>query len=89
MQGVQMGSDSASGRTSKPGDIEFLVLVARGYTNKALAASYGVSVTAIKKRLSRLMLRFGVATRTELVTAGFEAGLIGSGEHGAGSPRGR
>lgn len=40
-----------------------------GLPNKLIAAELGISETAVKKRLSRLMSEHGVSNRTELVVS--------------------
>ena len=55
---------------------ELLRLISRGLGNKEIAARFGVSETAIKKRISLLMKRHRVSNRAALVRAAFEAGLL-------------
>lgn len=59
-------------------DVELLWLVARGQANKQIAERLGVSVTAIKKRLSRVMRRLQSENRAQLVAAAFAHGLLAS-----------
>lgn len=57
-------------------ELALLDFVSRGYANKEIAFVAGVSITAVKKRLARLMQRLGVDSRTALVRAAFESGLL-------------
>lgn len=57
-------------------DVETVHLVALGLANKEIAARRGVSETAIKKRLGRLMRRMGVQNRTALVRVALTEGMV-------------
>ena len=59
-----------------PHQRELLELVSLGQTNKEIAGRLGVSESAVKKRLGRLMRRLGADSRVELTRAALARGLI-------------
>ena len=46
---------------------EVLRLIARGSCNKAIAATVGISPRTVKFHMTNLLLKFGVASRLELL----------------------
>ena len=48
---------------------EVIGLVARGLTNREIAGALGLSEDGVKAHVSRLLLRFGVSNRVELLNA--------------------
>src|SRR5206468_4068973 len=46
---------------------EIVGLVARGYTNKEIAAALGISESGVSAHVSRLLTRFQVANRAGLI----------------------
>jgi DNA-binding NarL/FixJ family response regulator len=55
-----------------PREAEVLAVVAKGETNKAIAAQLGCSVRTVEAHLGRLMRKAKVDGRTELVVRLFE-----------------
>ena len=53
-----------------------LVLLAAGTPNPAIAAQLVVSLDTVKKHVSHLLGKLGVASRTEAVTRARQLGLI-------------
>ena len=52
--------------------------MSEGCSNKEIAARFGVSEPAIKKRLGCLMRRYEVPNRAALVRAAIEDGALGT-----------
>jgi DNA-binding CsgD family transcriptional regulator len=57
-------------------DIEVVQLVSLGMASKEIATRCGVSETAVKKRLGRLMKRFRAQNRAALVRLALVEGMI-------------
>lgn len=55
---------------------DLLVRIARGQTNAEIAAELGVTLDVAKWDVRKLLALFGVASREELVTAGFACGVL-------------
>ena len=72
-----MGTDlPTQGPRWRREEIALLELVSVGYGNREIAYRLGVSVSAVKKRLSRLMRVLGVRSRAGLVRAALARGVI-------------
>ena len=63
---------SRDGHHLTPREQETVSLLARGFTNKEIAARMGVSVNTVKSFIRSVMLRLGVSTRTGIVGRLFE-----------------
>lgn len=50
------------------GEVEVLLHIARGKTNKEIAAALHVSPRTVKKHLDNVYRKFGVASRTEALS---------------------
>jgi DNA-binding CsgD family transcriptional regulator len=57
-------------------EVELLVAVTHGETNKQAAAAMGVSVQTVKKHMSSVMGKLGAPDRTAAVVRAIELGLI-------------
>jgi LuxR family maltose regulon positive regulatory protein len=57
-------------------ELEALALLARGFTNQAMAKKLFVSVNTVKTHLKRIFAKLGVSTRTEAVRRAQELGLL-------------
>jgi len=78
-----MGTCSPGGQTGwRDQEIEVVRLVARGLPNRQIASGLGVSVTAVKKTLSRVMRRLKSGNRAQLVAVAFALGLLTQADQG-------
>jgi DNA-binding NarL/FixJ family response regulator len=59
-----------------PREAEVLRLMARGQTNKQVAARLGISEHTAKFHVSAVLAKLGARTRTEAVTIGMTRGLV-------------
>jgi DNA-binding NarL/FixJ family response regulator len=66
--------------TLSEGELEILVIVARGATNKAAAAQLFISEATVKTHLLHIYDKLGVNDRAAAVAAAYERGLITPGE---------
>jgi DNA-binding CsgD family transcriptional regulator len=66
---------------------EVVGMVARGLTNKEIAARLGVTMRAVTAQLTRLMRKFGVPNRAGLIAAVMSAAGVGL-PAGAAAPKG-
>jgi DNA-binding NarL/FixJ family response regulator len=66
----------------RPHERELLELVSLGQTNKEIAGRLGVSESAIKKRLGRLMRLLGADSRVGPTRAALARGLISVADEG-------
>ena len=48
-------------------ELEFISLIARGYSNKQIASETNLALPTVKARVSKLLARFEVANRKELI----------------------
>lgn len=73
---------SASATAAAPGtalsarELEVLRLVARGFSNKEIAAELGITTHTVKYHLAALLEKLGVRSRTEAVSLGVRKGLV-------------
>ena len=57
-------------------ELEVLRLVARGLSNKEIAAELGITTHTVKYHLAALLEKLGVRSRTEAVSFGVRNGLV-------------
>ncbi|WP_369636784.1 helix-turn-helix transcriptional regulator [Nocardia sp. JMUB6875] len=73
---------SASGRFGlTPRELDVLRLVAKGLSNRGLAAELFISANTAGVHVSRILTKLGVASRTEAAAFAHEHGLLGSGDN--------
>jgi DNA-binding NarL/FixJ family response regulator len=61
-------------------ELEILVMVARGATNKKVAAELFISQATVKTHLLHIFEKLGVNDRAAAVAAGYERGLLNPGD---------
>ena len=64
---------------------EVLALIARGFTNQAIANALVVGEATVRTHVSHVFAKLGVRTRTEAVILAFAGGLVSSDLHVLGS----
>ena len=74
-------STAAPGAVSQGGaltarELEVLRLVARGLSNKEIAADLGITTHTVKYHLAAVLEKLGVRSRTEAVSLGVRTGLV-------------
>ncbi len=57
-------------------ELEILRLIAKGRSNKEVAAALQIAEPTVKGHVTKLLLKLGVADRTQALVAGFKRGLI-------------
>ena len=57
-------------------ELEVLRLVARGLSNKEIAADLGITTHTVKYHLATVLEKLGVRSRTEAVSLGVRKGLV-------------
>src|SRR5580765_2901065 len=57
-------------------ELDVLRLVARGLSNKEIAAELGITTHTVKYHLAALLEKLGVRSRTEAVSLGMKKGLV-------------
>jgi DNA-binding CsgD family transcriptional regulator len=57
-------------------ELEVLRLVARGLSNKEIAADLSITTHTVKYHLAAVLEKFGVRSRTEAVSLGVRKGLV-------------
>ena len=72
-------TDAAAGALVEPlsnRELDVLRLVARGYTNKAIAAQLGISDRTVQGHLANIFGKLNAQSRTDAVMIGLRLGLI-------------
>ncbi len=75
-------STAAPGAVAQPGaaltarELEVLRLVARGLSNKEIAADLRITTHTVKYHLAAVLEKLGVRSRTEAVSLGVRTGLV-------------
>ncbi|HEY0474485.1 MAG TPA: response regulator transcription factor, partial [Kribbella sp.] len=59
---------------------EILVWMARGLSNRDLAAKLFVSETTVKTHVSSVLSKLGLSSRVQAVVVAYEAGVVRPGE---------
>jgi len=59
-----------------PRETDVLRAIARGYRNKQVAASFGISEETIKMHVKNIFVKLGAADRTHAVTIAIQRGII-------------
>ena len=85
-----MALEASSGPTSRPvpasvgtlsaRELEILVGLARGRTDRELADDLIVSEATVKTHVSNLLAKLGVRSRVQAVVVAYEAGVVRPGE---------
>ena len=73
-----VGAGPALVLTERQGDV--VRLVARGLTNREIAAQLGIAETTVKGYVSEVLTRHDLRDRTQLVVAAYESGLVRPGD---------
>ncbi|MQA25951.1 MAG: LuxR family transcriptional regulator, partial [Micromonosporaceae bacterium] len=74
--GLEGGAVAAKTNLLTPREQAVLSLVAAGRTNKQIGAELFISEKTVSVHLSRVMAKFGAASRTEAVSAAYARGLL-------------
>jgi two-component system nitrate/nitrite response regulator NarL len=69
-------SVGSGGEVLSPRELEVLVLVAEGLSNKGIAARLGISDQTVKFHVAAITGKLGAANRTEAVRVAVRRGLI-------------
>ncbi len=70
------GAVAPAGAALTPRELEVLRLVARGLSNKEIAADLGITTHTVKYHLAAVLEKLGVRSRTEAVSLGVRRGLV-------------
>ncbi|MEU1731544.1 BTAD domain-containing putative transcriptional regulator [Streptosporangium sp. NPDC020145] len=63
-------------------DLDLMKLIARGLTNRQIAATLAVQERSVAQSVARLLDRLGLFDRAQLVVAAYESGLVNPGDVG-------
>ena len=72
------GAQAAPAEPLTPREVEVLGLVARGWTNRAVAEELVLSVGTVRVHVQHILRKLGVSDRTGAVVRGMDLGLISS-----------
>jgi DNA-binding NarL/FixJ family response regulator len=72
----EAGDDGENGLT--PRETEVLRLVATGKTNRAIAASLGISDKTIARHISNIFMKLGLESRAAATAYAYENGILGA-----------
>lgn len=70
------GTVAQGGAALTARELDVLRLVARGLSNKEIAADLGITTHTVKYHLAAVLDKLGVRSRTEAVSRGVRTGLI-------------
>jgi DNA-binding CsgD family transcriptional regulator len=70
------GAVAQAGAALTARELEVLRLVARGLSNKEIAADLGITTHTVKYHLAAVLDKLGVRSRTEAVSRGVRTGLL-------------
>ena len=70
------GAVAQAGAALTVRELEVLRLVARGLSNKEIAADLGITTHTVKYHLAAVLEKLGVRSRTEAVSLGVRKGLV-------------
>jgi DNA-binding CsgD family transcriptional regulator len=70
------GALAQAGAALTARELEVLRLVARGLSNKEIAADLGITLHTVKYHLAAVLEKLGVRSRTEAVSLGIRTGLV-------------
>jgi DNA-binding NarL/FixJ family response regulator len=76
LAGVADRGDSGFKRALSDRELEVLMLVAKGYSNRQIARSISVTERTVRFHLERILEKLGVSNRTEAVALAFHKGWI-------------
>jgi DNA-binding NarL/FixJ family response regulator len=68
--------DAKAAQLLTPKQLDVLVLVERGASNKAIARALGISITTVKTHLRDAFGRLGASSRTEAVARARDLGCL-------------
>jgi DNA-binding CsgD family transcriptional regulator len=75
---LRRGSEGAGESELTPRETEVLRLVATGKTNRAIAASLGISEKTVARHISNIFMKLDLANRAAATAYAYEHGVLGS-----------